>query len=220
MVAPYGPHWREARSAVGALRILQEARECETLAEALDESTLVVGTGTLDARRPRQTVVTLPQLPPRLLPELAGGGRVALVFGGEKHGLTRDHLALCHLVVEIPTEPEQPSMNLGQAVAVCLYELATAPLRHSSGEAISAARTGPDLEPHPASGDLDRLGSLIEETMRAAGYSPRIMQEANRRDLRLTLRRMHLGPADVRRLLGLFRRILWKLKRNHEPHSR
>jgi tRNA/rRNA methyltransferase len=56
--------------------------------------------------------------------EIERGGRVALVFGPEKRGLTREDLSYCHLLVEIPTDPHQPSMNLGQAVAVCLYELA------------------------------------------------------------------------------------------------
>jgi tRNA C32,U32 (ribose-2'-O)-methylase TrmJ len=41
----------------------------------------------------------------------------------KKHGLTREDLSYCHILVEIPTDPLQPSMNLGQAVAVCLYEL-------------------------------------------------------------------------------------------------
>ncbi len=75
-------------------------------------------------RRPEQRVVTLPELGPLVAWELERGGRVALVFGPEKHGLTREELSFCHLLVEIPTDARQPSMNLGQAVAVCLYELA------------------------------------------------------------------------------------------------
>lgn len=220
VVTPYGPHWREARSAVGAPQLLQEARECGTLAEAVAGCTLVVGTGTLDARKPRQASVTLPALAARVLPELAGGGRVALVFGPEKHGLTGDDLALCHLIVEIPTQAEQPSMNLGQAVAVCLYELATARLRQSSGEADGALRDKAPRQATAPSGDLDRLGGLIEETMRAAGYSPRVMQEANRRDLRLMLRRLHVSPADARRMFGLFRRILWRLGHGGDRKAR
>jgi hypothetical protein len=49
--------------------------------------------------------------------------------------------------------------------------------------------------------------------MIAAGYSPSSMREANRRDLRLLLRRLGPGGRDTRRILGLFRRILWRLKR-------
>jgi tRNA C32,U32 (ribose-2'-O)-methylase TrmJ len=63
------------------------------------------------------------------------------------------------------------------------------------------------------SGRLELLAGVIEEAMRAAGYSPRAMQPANRHDLRLLLRRLTLTAQDTRRILGLFRRILWRL--NH-----
>jgi tRNA/rRNA methyltransferase len=58
------------------------------------------------------------------------------------------------------------------------------------------------------------LAGVIEETMLAAGYSPRSMQAANRHDLRLLLRRLSPGGKDTRRMLGLFRRILWKLRQD------
>jgi tRNA/rRNA methyltransferase len=219
VVAPYAPHWREARSAVGAPQLLRRARECSTLAEAVADSTLVIGTGTLQSRRPTQPVVSLPALAPRVSRELAQGGHVALVFGPEKHGLTRDDLAHCQLFVGIPTHAEQPSMNLGQAVSVCLYELATAVLRQASNDGRSSSASGADASPSATSGDLERLGCLIEETMRAAGYSPRVMQASNRYDLRLTLRRLNLNPADTRRLFGLFRRILWSLKRGGDSST-
>lgn len=220
VVAPYGPHWREARSAVGAPQLLEEARECNTLAEAIADTTLVIGTGTLQSRRPKQPVVPLPELAPRVLQELAHDGRVALVFGSEKHGLTRDDLAHCRLLVEIPTHAEQPSMNLGQAVAVCLYVLATAAILPASEPAKPTRANNTAAGPSTTSGNLDRLGILIEETMRAAGYSPRTMQAANRHDLRLTLRRLNLNPADTRRLFGLFRRIHWRLARGDASSAR
>jgi tRNA/rRNA methyltransferase len=210
VVAPFEPTWRETRSAIGAPVLLATAVESATLAEAVANCTLVVGTGTLTHRKPEQPVVPLPDLAPRVSRELASGGRVAMVFGSEKHGLTREDLSYCHLLVEIPTDPLQPSMNLGQAVAVCLYEL------------IRSAVSAP--EPPPAtpvssttsattSGRLDLLAGVIEETMQAAGYSPRTMQSANRHDLRLLFHRLSLSVHDTRRILGLFRRILWRL--NH-----
>jgi len=254
VVAPYAPHWREARSAVGAPELLQNAKEPATLAEAVAECTLVLGTGTLTYRKPEQPVVSLPDLAPMVGRELASGGRVAVVFGPEKHGLTREDLSYCHLLVEVPTDPRQPSMNLGQAVAVCLYELACGGVRpgigaardgdeHAAGTAKGTSKKPekhasgakaldnlaelnvrvktPTYQPVPftemsapsaPAGDLEVLAGVIEETMRAAGYSPRTMQEANRYDLRLLLRRLAFAKRDARRILGLFRRILWKLK--------
>jgi TrmH family RNA methyltransferase len=219
VVAPFAEHWREARSAVGAPELLRNANESATLAEAIADCTLVLGTGTLAYRKPEQKVVLLPALAPIVLDEFDRGGRIALLFGPEKHGLTREDLSWCHRLIEIPTDPEQPSMNLGQAVAVCLYELGP---RAFPPQARSVAAQ-PDNElaieelaaqPAPApSASLDLLAGVIEETMLASGYSPASMHAANRHDLRLLLRRLSPGIRDTRRILGLFRRILWHLDR-------
>jgi tRNA C32,U32 (ribose-2'-O)-methylase TrmJ len=109
-------------------------------------------------------------------------------------------------------------MNLGQAVAVCLYALA-AYTDFSRTDAPSENHTLPAMPAETnalaaPSGRLDLLGGVIEEAMQAAGYSPRTMQAANRHDLRLLLRRLALSEHDTRRALGLFRRILWRLRRD------
>ena len=212
VVAPYEPHWREAQSAVGAEDLLQNANACATLSEALASATLVFGTGTLERRRPEQPVIELPALAPLVHNELALGGRIALVFGPEKHGLTREDLSFCHRLLTIPTDSRQPSMNLGQAVAVCLYSLASClsqiEIRHQS-EPDTRSDPAPDLA--ATSSSLDLLAGVIEETMLAAGYSPRSMHAANHHDLRLLLRRLAPNAKDTRRILGLFRRILWRL---------
>ncbi len=205
VVAPFEPNWREARSAIGAPDLLVNAVESATLPEAVADCTMVVGTGTLTRRKPEQPVVLLPDLATLVSRELARGGPVALVFGSEKHGLTREDLSCCHLLVEIPTDPLQPSMNLGQAVAVCLYELTR------RAESTPATQV-PSVTSAATSGRLDLLAGVIEETMQAAGYSPRAMQPANRHALRLLLRRLSLSAHDNRRILGIFRRILWRLK--------
>ena len=214
VVAPYAPPWRDARSAVGAPQLLESAREVPTLAEAVADSTLVIGTGCLTYRKPEQPVVSLPDLAPLANREFDRSGRISLVFGSEKHGLTRYDLSHCHCLVVIPTSPGQPSMNLGQAAAVCLYELAArVNLPESEGfkPEVEKNRCAADGLP-TSSGHLDILTGLIEETMLATGYSPRSMQAANRYDLRLILRRLAPGAEDTRRMLGLFRRILWRLR--------
>lgn len=219
VAAPYAPNWREAKSAIGAPELLEQASEMPSLRQAVAACSFVAGTGTLTHRKPEQPAVPLHALGPILQRELARGGRAALVFGAEKHGLTRDDLAFCNVLVEIPTDPHQPSMNLGQAAAVCFYELAGRPMPADAppaGEAAGSAPAGLDA-PAPASADLDRLAGLIEETMAAARYSPQSMQAANRQDLRLLLRRLALSAHDTRRILGLFRRILWRLARTPSP---
>ncbi len=214
VVAPYAPHWREARSAVGAPELLLTANETASLAEAVANCTLVLGTGTLTYRKPEQKVVRLPDLAPLVEPAFDRGDRVALVFGPEKHGLTREDLSYCHLLVEIPTDARQPSMNLGQAVAVCLYELATRAFGAGAGATEGAAYGSADAAMRTTTSDrLELLAAVVEQAMTAADYSPAAMRDANRHDLRLLLRRLSPSEKDARRILGLFRRILWQLKR-------
>jgi tRNA/rRNA methyltransferase len=240
VVAPYEAHWREAKSAVGASDLLQNAKSAKALAEAVANCTLVVGTGSLEHRKPEQPVIPLPELAPLIQNELARAGRIALIFGSEKRGLTQEDLAHCHVLVVIPADPSQPSMNLGQAVAVCLYELAsrTGPLAGDLGApGPGSPRTGlsprggdpshlgtwehPSHDDPPASArDLDLLASVVEQTMLAANYSPAAMRKANRHDLNLLLRRLALTRRDTSRVLGFFRRVLWRLKHNPSPGAR
>lgn len=207
VVAPYEPHWREARSAIGAEELLKNAQVCATLAGALADCTLVLGTGTLTHRKAEQPVVPLPALAAEVYPEFERSGRIGLVFGPEKRGLTRDDLALCHRLVEIPTDPRQPSMNLGQAVAVCLYALACMP------RSPEEPRMAPAADAPADSGSIDRLAEAIEAAMIASEYSPRGMRAANRHDLQLLLRRLQFSATDARRALGVFRRILGRIDR-------
>jgi TrmH family RNA methyltransferase len=211
IVAPFAVNWMEAKSAVGAPDLLREAKVYETLAEAVANCTLVLGTGSLDRRRPVQAIFDLPEAAARVRQVLTPDGdadkdRVALVFGSEKHGLTIDDLSWCHALIVIETCEAQPSMNLGQAVAVCLYEIS----RNSDTGNKSHLR-----EPaQPDSGQLDRLAGLIEETMEAVNYSTRGMRSANGEALRVLLRRLMPNEADLRRMMGLFRRILWQLRKH------
>jgi TrmH family RNA methyltransferase len=210
VVAPYAPHWREAKSAVGAPGILKNATVADSLAAAVRGCTLIAGTGTLTYRKPEQRVVKLPDLCPLVRSELERGGRFALVFGPEKHGLTKEDLSYCQVLVEIPTDEQQPSMNLGQAVAVCLYELTA----HTySGTELAAVGKASSMPPIAESGSIELLAGVVEQVMDAARYSPATMREANRHDMRLLLRRLAPTEKDVRRILGLFRRILWRLQR-------
>jgi TrmH family RNA methyltransferase len=221
VVSPYEPHWREAKSAVGASNILESAIAAETLRDAVRDCTLVAGTGSLNCRKPEQRVVQLPDFSRLAQEELERGGRIALVFGSEKHGLTRDDLSYCHILVEIPTDEQQPSMNLGQAVAVCLYELAA----HIHLPAIDSRKTLNSKEEMnspgqvAASNNLELLTGLVGEVMEAAHYSPASMHSANRHDVRLLLRRLAPDDKDVRRIMGLFRRILWRLHQKGKTNT-
>ena len=218
IVAPFAHNWMEAKSAVGAPDLLRDAKVYDTLAEAVAHSTLVLGTGSLDRRKPVQAIWTLPEAATRIRETLiihensARQGGIALVFGSEKHGLTTEDLSWCHALIAIDTCDAQPSMNLGQAVAVCLYEISRNPETDANAE---KSRPNPPTG-SAASQQLDRLAALVEETMEAVNYSTRGIRSANGEALRVLLRRLMPNDGDLRRMMGLFRRILWQLARSRD----
>ena len=126
VVDPYEPVWRETVAAVGGEKVMSGARKM-SLEEAVADCAAVAGTTTVRRRRIDRPLLTLPELPAFLARSLGGGGpagrRAAILFGSEKTGLAREALSLCGAWVRIPTTPQSPSLNLGQAVAVTAYEL-------------------------------------------------------------------------------------------------
>src|SRR5205085_12022517 len=121
LVNPYAVAFREARSAVGASEVLASAIEYKTIADAVADCSLVVGTTAVRHRDLQQPLKTM-ALGAALMRKRLAAANVALVFGSEKYGLSTDDLSHCHWLLRIPTTGNI-SMNLGQAVAVCLYEL-------------------------------------------------------------------------------------------------
>src|SRR6201987_1247216 len=103
LVAPFEASFREARSAVGAGAVLGEAREFASLAEAVADCRLGVGTTAARRRELQQTLLGPEQAAEPIHAALAQG-KVALLFGSEKHGLTREDLEHCHWLVRIATE--------------------------------------------------------------------------------------------------------------------
>jgi TrmH family RNA methyltransferase len=215
IVAPFAENWMQAKSAVGAPDLLRDAKVIPTLAEAVANCTLVLGTGSLDRRKPEQTTLDLPAASSLVREALnQQPSKIAILFGSEKHGLTTEDLSWCHAVVVIDTAQAQPSMNLGQAVAVCLYEISRT---SASGHAADSLTQAPliKISENPTNSQLDRLAELIEETMAAANYATRGMRSANGEALRVLLRRLMPNEPDLRRMMGLFRRILWQLAKHN-----
>jgi tRNA/rRNA methyltransferase len=134
-------------------------------------------------------------------------GRTALLFGSEKFGLSNEDLSFCHWLARIPTRPETPSMNLGQAVAVCLYELAR-----------SAAETDPDGHAErfqPVEGaQAEQITGMLLEVLETSGYTNRITSVSTGQKIRRWVRRTRLSRADGPLVLGILRQILWKLGRD------
>src|SRR5689334_2804060 len=146
VVNPYEASFREARSAVGAAPLLAQAEQYGSVAEAVADCSLVVGTTAAGNRELQQPLKLLAEGAQLIRKRLRAGSRVALLFGSEKRGLANDDLSHCHWLMHIPTRKEHVSMNLGQAVAVCLYELARgAGTSHGHGPGKAVAKRRPKV---------------------------------------------------------------------------
>lgn len=214
VVNPYELAFREARSAVGALPLLASAEEFSSVAEAVADCTLVVGTTALSRRDSQHPVRLLDQAAGIIRKRLASS-RVALLFGSEKRGLSNEELSHCHWLLRIPTRDEQRSMNLGQAVAVCLYELTRGSKTASRSEKPLAA----------TSGDLERLTSVLLDTLRTGGHLNPIAGRPpkpphaflSEEKVRRLVRRLNLSSSDAEIFLGMLRQMLWKLRSGGDP---
>jgi TrmH family RNA methyltransferase len=200
LVNPYQVAFQEARSAVHAHQILRDAEEFPTLAEAIADCRLVVGTTSLGHRELQHPLRSL-EYGARLIRRtlaaapVAPVAPVALLFGSEKFGLSNDDISYCHWLLRIGTEG---SMNLGQAVAVCLYELVR-----------KAAAPKPDQRKPASAEELDRLTALFTEVLQVSGY---VHSEGSPAKIRRLVRRLNLAGHDAEVWLGMIRQIAWKLK--------
>jgi TrmH family RNA methyltransferase len=194
LVNPYHVAFQEARSAVHAHQILRNAEEFPTLAEAIADCTLVVGTTSLGHRELQHPLRSI-EYGARLIRTALAASPVALLFGSEKFGLANDDLSYCHWLMRIGTEG---SMNLGQAVAVCLYELMR-----------KTAAPKPDKRKPATAAELDRLTKLLTEVLEKSGY---VHSEGADAKIRRLVRRLNLAGHDAEVWLGMIRQIEWKLK--------
>jgi TrmH family RNA methyltransferase len=201
LVRPYEPGFREARSAVGAAELLARAEQHDTVASAVGDCSLVVGTTAVRHRNLHHPVRRLED-GARLIRRRLRSGRVALLFGSEKFGLSNDDLSHCHWLLRIPTCEQNISMNLGQAVAVCLYEL----IRDSK------APRAPEKTPLAAAAEVERITGQLTEALNESGFlDRRRVADAGLRIRRL-VRRLNLPQQDAIMWLGIFRQIVWKLR--------
>lgn len=204
VVNPYQVAFREARSAVGAADLLAHAQEHSSLAEAVADCNLVIGTTALQHRELQHPLRRLEEGAELIRQELAGA-LVALVFGSEKRGLSNEDLSYCHWLIRIPTREQHSSMNLGQAAAICLYEL---------------IRRQPDaLQPilqqeraQAAAGDLERITALTLQSLKASGYIKEGAESSTAEKLRRLIRRLDFSGEDAELWLGMLRKIGRKLQ--------
>lgn len=201
VVNPYEVAFREAVSAVGGAPVLQSARVFPTVAEAVADCALVLGTTAVGNRELQHPLLGLPAAAATIRAQCAAP--TALLFGSEKFGLSNDHVSHCHALIRIPTTPETPSMNLGQSVAVCLYEF----IRDDAPPPLAML----PRKPMRAS-DAEQLTQMLLEVLQESGYTNRIVATSTERKIRRFLRRVAFTTQDAPLLLGILRQILWRIR--------
>jgi tRNA/rRNA methyltransferase len=194
-----------ARSAVGAAETLANAQVYTTVAEAVAECSLVVGTTSVGPRDLQHELMRL-EAGAREIRAHAAKAPVALLFGSEKYGLSNKDLSHCHWLMHIPTRDEHRSMNLGQAVAICLYELVRDP------DAVAKP-----VKKIAASGEeVERITDTLLEALRASEYPKLNTSKSFHAAVRRMMRRFKMQPGDAEFLLGMLRQMVWKMGKGKE----
>jgi rRNA methylase len=202
VVNAYDVAYQEARSAVKASAILSSSEQYHNVGDAVKDCTLVVGTTSLGHRELQHPLYRL-EYGGALIRQAMESGPVAILFGSEKFGLTNDEMSHCHWLMRIPTRQEHESMNLGQAVALCLYEL----IRETEVET-----KVPSSIARADAGQTGRFTELLLELLRESGYlNPRIA-ESTENKVRRMITRLNLTARDAFVWLGILRQILWKIR--------
>lgn len=182
------------RIAVKADSVMEKFQVAQSLDEALTGVVYAVGT-TSRAQLKRQTPLTPEQAVARLATH-AARGKVALVLGGEKRGLSDDELERCQDVLVIPTPGPQPSMNLSHAATVLFYLCS----RHDAAP--------PTETPGASLGMMKRLEAKMKETLLAAEYLNPQAPEHVLSELTRALVRGHLTEREAQIWFAAFEHLL------------
>ncbi len=209
LVRPYDPSFREARSAVGAAEVVTNAKSYETIAEAVAGCSLVIGTSGKAHRSAHHDVLSLETVAAQIHAAL-NSGAVAILFGSEKFGLSNDDLSYCDWLLQIPTREEHPSMNLGQAVAVCLYEVIREP---------AVEKPAGDLAAMAQAEERERVTSTLMQALGSSGYLEKHQRAGMSAHVRQMIRRLQLTTRDAQTLLGMLRQMIWKMDSMHKGNK-
>jgi len=179
--------------AAGADDLLVNAVVVGSLAEAIGDCSLVVGTSA------RARSLEWPLLSPRecaaQVVAQAARAQAAVVFGRENSGMNNAELDLCHALVRIPSNPAFSSLNLGAAVQLIAYEVA---LAAAGGEPVPAT----EHVPAPAQ-EMQRLYEHLEAALVELDFLDPDKPKLLMRRLRRLFNRARPDPSEVQILRGI-----------------
>jgi TrmH family RNA methyltransferase len=188
------PNAEATARASGADDLLAAASCAATLEQALEGCSLVIGASA------RNRTLPLPTLDPRecaaLVEQQPADSRTAIVFGRERTGLTNDELDRCHYLVQIPTNPDYPSLNLAAAVQVVAYEL-----RMAAGLSLSRPE---NKHRYATAEEMELFYRHLEETLIAIDF----LDADNPRQLMRRLRRLFARARPNENEVNILRGVL------------
>jgi len=192
------------RLGVGGDAVLEHFAVAPTLAEAVSACVYVVGTTSREKLK-RFTPLS-PEQGVAKLAEHAARGKVALVLGGEKRGLSDDELALCQDVIVIPTPGPQPSMNISHAAAVLAYLCAGAGAPPATGADGGAPQR-----------TLHALEEVMREALLACEFLNPQAPEHVLKELSRSLVHGHLSEREAHLWRSAFEHVLRTAKKVTSP---
>lgn len=221
VVNEFTPPFEAARSAVDASEVMASARMYASVADAVADCTLVAGTTAVGERNLEHELLELSAAGERIESALSAAAAgeedatpIALLFGSEKTGLSNEELSYCHFLLTVPMHQidgqKHVSMNLGQAVAVCLYELVRG--AELGGVTAECGGSGSAVTEEPASSALlERITGLFQQVLEATEYTRRHAANSDPAQVRRLVRRIGVDMIDAPVWMGILRQILWKL---------
>ncbi len=200
------PHADATARAAGADDVLHHCEVVDSLADAIADCQLVVGTSA------RQRSLAWPQLTPRdcamtAVERAAQGNEVAIVFGREKSGLTNEELQCCHYHVQIPCNSEYQSLNLAAAVQVLTYEVQVALLALSTQQTLSSTT----MQSLATAADMAHFQQLLTDTLHQTDFLKNKQPQQLLRRLHRLFNRAQLDKQEVQILSGIFKAIQRRL---------
>jgi tRNA/rRNA methyltransferase len=191
------------RMAVHGISVLENARIVNNLPEALEGCQRAIATTARSRNLPTELEHPRVALPWLLEENITS----ALIFGAEDRGLSNAELNYAQKFIGIPANPEYPSLNLAQAVAVCAYELYQASF-------VDDRLPQPELSTAIETVSLEILEGYfqhLEEILLKIGYLYPHTAEARMEKFRRLYNRTNLSREEVAMLRGILRQIEWKI---------
>ena len=180
--------------AAGAEDVVKSAVIVNTFSEAVADCSLVIGTSAIEPRECGEKAI-----------HHAINGKVAIVFGRERVGLTNEELLKCHYHVTIPANPDYASLNLAMAVQLISYEIRMAYLATST----EAKATSVNTDIYPSMQELEYFYHHTEQLYQSLGF---IQNQGVMQKLRRLYGRAELEKTELNILLGMLSAVRKKLK--------